>query len=587
MGFSSGAKLPVAVIMLLLSAGCAQSPVAPDASGRTGKLSAAVADQPRTPSEEQDFPNVVLSQAVLYDILLGEIAGRSGHFELAIQSLTRAALATSDPRLAERASLGALYAKRYADAEKAAQLWVRLRPEHRGARQALATALMALGRIKTAEAHYAKLLELAEREGELDKIYLQITAALVRQKHKQAATMMMARLVAKYPRNAFGQYGLAYLAFSAKDLARATAAVDRALLLLPKSEDIALLKGRILVQAAGATRAEQFYEEFLGRNAGAYRVRTQYARMLVDGRKWAKAAGHFEIVLKVRPDDHAVIYTLGLLALQRNLLDEAERYFVRAIELSPDDAQSRLFMGQLAERRGQLKDARRWYRSLEGGKLDFDARIRRAVLVAKEEGVDAGRKILRDARPKDDKQGVQLALAQEQMLREARKYGEAFAVLSQALKRYPKHTDLLYARALLAEKLDDVAQAERDLRQVLRLDPKNAHALNALGYTLADRTRRHKEALGLIERALNLRPNDPYILDSMGWVQYRMGQYKRAEHYLRRALKIRWDAEISAHLGEVLWVAGDREAARQIWREAIKRAPESEALRETVKKFKP
>lgn len=547
-----------------------------------------VTDKSRAaPESEHELPQVRLTGPILRDILLGEIAGRQGRYAVSVAALTRAAVATRDPRIAERATQVALYVKHYAAAVKVGTLWVELQPDNGLARQSLAAALLARGKTVRARTHFAKLLEIAASNKDLDKTYLRIAAALERQQDRKAAFRVMQQLARQYPRNAFAQYGVANLALRIKNMSAATAAVDRALLLLPESEDIALLKARILMSAGKPKLTDNFYAGYLRRYPQSQRLRLQYARSLVDRQQWRAASVQFKVILKARPDDREVLYTLGLLGLQSGNLDEARDYLGRVIKRSPGDHQARLFMGQVAERQKRYKDAERWYRDIRGSRFDFEARVRLSVLVARRNKLKEARRILRAVQPKTDAQRVQVVLAEEQMLREAKQYNEALKVLSRALRRMPKHTDILYARALVAEKLDNIAMAERDLRLVLRLDPKNAHALNALGYTLADRTGRHKEAFRLIRRALALKPNDPFILDSMGWVHYRMGKLKDAEAYLRRALKIRWDAEISAHLGEVLWVKGDRQAARRVWRTAMKRAPKNEALKKIVKKFKP
>jgi tetratricopeptide (TPR) repeat protein len=181
---------------------------------------------------------------------------------------------------------------------------------------------------------------------------------------------------------------------------------------------------------------------------------------------------------------------------------------------------------------------------------------------------------------------VQLALAEEQMLRDAKQNVEAFDVLSRALAELPDNVDLLYARALVAEKLNRIEVAEKDLRRILKKDPKNPNALNALGYTLADRTSRYTEALALIEQALALKPDDPFILDSLGWVHYRLGNHAEAVRHLRAAFDKRADAEIAAHLGEVLWVTGDRNGAESIWKNALQLTPDNEALLGVISKFK-
>ena len=198
----------------------------------------------------------------------------------------------------------------------------------------------------------------------------------------------------------------------------------------------------------------------------------------------------------------------------------------------------------------------------------------------------AARRHLQGIAPGNDTQRVQLVLAEEQILREARQYHEALDMLGRALTALPENKDLLYARSLIAEKLSLAEVAERDLRAILRQDPKNVNALNALGYTLADRGTRLDEAQGLLREAMALKPDDPFILDSYGWLQYRLGNNGEAVKYLRRALELRSDAEISAHLGEVLWVTGERREAESVWDRALKDTPDNEALLGVINKFR-
>ena len=195
--------------------------------------------------------------------------------------------------------------------------------------------------------------------------------------------------------------------------------------------------------------------------------------------------------------------------------------------------------------------------------------------------------MLHEVPTESDQQRVQLVLAEEQMLRDAKRYKDALGVLNTAIDRMPDDKDLLYARALVAERLDMLPLLESDLRAVLARDPKNANALNALGYTLADRTDRLVEARALLTQALEQKPDDPFVLDSVGWLHYREGNNAEAIRYLKRALNIRSDAEIAAHLGEVLWVTGDRTEAESVWTRALRDTPDNEALRAVIKKFKP
>ena len=207
-------------------------------------------------------------------------------------------------------------------------------------------------------------------------------------------------------------------------------------------------------------------------------------------------------------------------------------------------------------------------------------------MLARQGDLAAARQHLQGIAAENDTQRVQLVLAEEQVLREARQYREALDMLGRALTALPENKDLLYARSLIAEKLNLIEIAERDLRAILKQDAKNANALNALGYMLADRGQRLDEAQSLLREAMTLKPDDAFILDSYGWLQYRLGNSAEAIKFLRRALELRSDAEISAHLGEVLWVAGDRREAESVWDRALKDTPDNEALIGVINKFR-
>ena len=209
------------------------------------------------------------------------------------------------------------------------------------------------------------------------------------------------------------------------------------------------------------------------------------------------------------------------------------------------------------------------------------------MVLAKQGDLAGARRYLEGIKSQNDPQRVQVALAQEQILREAKQYRAALEALNAAIKTVPDDKDLLYARALVAEKLDMFDVTELDLRAILKKDPKNVNALNALGYTLTDRTTRYQEALELLQQAMTLKPDDAFIMDSMGWLQYRLGNNAEAVKYLKHALEIRNDAEIAAHLGEVLWVMGNHREAESVWNRALLETPDDEALNGVIKKFKP
>ena len=536
-------------------------------------------------SDKQDLPTIPLTAEVLYQLLLGEIAGHRGQFDVSVPALGRAAEKTRDPRLAERAALAALFARRPQEALTNARLWAELKPQSSEAQEALAAALMEAGQPDKAKIHFEKILTLGGEAG-LAQAYLRIAATLGRQSNRNDALGVMNELVRLHPDKAVAQYALAHLAVRVSELDVAMVAINRALEINPAWEDAALFKARVLVSLKDLPQISKFYERYLDAHPRAAGMRLGYARHLVDLKQWDKAREQFKRVVAAAPRDAEIVFTIALLALQSNELDEADRYLQRVLELQPENDQARLYLGQVAEQRKQYETAIQWYTRIDSTELYFEAQARLGVALARQGKLDQGRAHLHNLTAKSEAQKVQLALAEEQILRDAKRYTEAFDVLSRRLGDLPDNADLLYARALAAEKLNRVEVAEKDLRRILKNDPKNANALNALGYTLADRTTRHAEALGLIEQALALKPDDPFILDSLGWVHYRLGNHAEAVRHLRAAFNQRADAEIAAHLGEVLWVSGDRVGAESIWKTALKQAPDSEVLLGVMSKFR-
>ncbi len=570
---------PLAVVWFVaLSAACQGVVSRPDpAAVKTP------APKPADPTEA--LPTVPLSADVLYALLLGEIAGHRGQLEASVAALTRAAQKTRDPRIAERATIASLYARRPQEALINARLWVELRPASGEAHEALAAALMETGDRAGAREHFQKILTLGGDAG-LAPAYLRIAATLGRQSNRAEALAVMKELVALNSDKPVAQYALAHLAVRVSDLDVAMQAIDRALTLSPGWEDAALFKARILVSRKDNSRLLSFHEKFLDEHPRATNLRLSYARLLVDLKQWEKARDQFKRVVAASPKDNDAVFTVALLALQTNDLDEAEKYLKRTLELQPENDQARLYLGQVAEQRKRFGEAIEWYGAIESGELHFEAQARLAVSIARAGDVDQARAQLHALDPKNEAQKVQLALAEEQILRDAKRFPEAFDALTRALTDLPDNADLLYARALVAERVGRIDTAENDLRRILKKDAKNANALNALGYTLADRTTRYQEALGFIEQALALKPDDPFILDSMGWVHYRLGNHSEAVKHLRAALDKRADAEIAAHLGEVLWVMGDRAGAELVWKGALKHSPDSEALLSVINKFR-
>lgn len=532
------------------------------------------------------LPKVALTPDVLYELLLGEIAGQRGHLNVAVSEYTRAAIETGDPRIAERATLVSLYAHRLHEAEQAGRLWVKLRPDSIEAHEALATVMMDTGRMPEAQAQLQKILQLSSGS-QLAEAYLRIAVVMDRVPDHVEALHVMQSLARLHPKLPEAQFAVASLAARSGNANVAVQAVDRALQLRPSWEQAAVFKMRILALQKDPQKVLVFSHEFLHSYPHATRFRINFARYLVHLKQWNKALNQFKRVAAENPNDPDAVYAVGLLALQTDNAELARKYLEHELTLQPDNNQARVYLGEIAEQRKQYKEAARWYRQVPAGNSYFEAQMRLGVVMSEEGNPDDALAHLRQLHPESVEQQVQIALIEGQILRHAKRYGQADKVLTAALESQPDNIDLLYARALIEIKLNQLDLHEADLRKILKEDPTNADALNALGYTLADRTNRFQEALALVQKALALRPGDPYIMDSMGWVEYRLGHDAEAVKYLRAALQKRQDPEISAHLGEVLWAMGQTTEAESVWNRALKVAPDNHKLLGVIKKFKP
>jgi tetratricopeptide (TPR) repeat protein len=342
-----------------------------------------------------------------------------------------------------------------------------------------------------------------------------------------------------------------------------------------------------LLQKTSADDALALLERFLQKYPDSREVRLNYARMLVAQKRFADARGQFQRLLADFPNNTDVMFAVAILSLQLNDYAAAETNLKRLLESNYRNKDSvRLYLGQVAEEQKNFSEALRWYREIGEGEQYLPAQIRYAQVLSKQGQLDAARAHLQQANASSRQERVQLILAEAQLLRDANQARVAFELVERALDRLPNDPDLLYDYAMLAEKIERVDVLEASLRKLIGIQPEHAHAYNALGYSLADRKLRLSEAHDLIGQALKLAPDDSFIIDSMGWVLYRMGDLKDALGYLRRAYAGRPDAEIAAHLGEVLWALGERDEAERIWREAAQKSPDNETLANTVKRLK-
>jgi tetratricopeptide (TPR) repeat protein len=586
--------LPLLVVVSLL-AGCGLhvQEVRPDPAAAEGKAPQQAAAQGEAQEEaeapeqaEARLPAIDLTPALLYRFLLAEIAGQRGQMANAAGLYSELARETRDPRIAKRATEIALHGRQGPLALDAAQLWLEVEPESIPARQTYISLLASQG-------HYAELKNevaalLAAEPEHISRNLMHLNRLFARSGDRAAVRNLVETVTAPYLHIPEAHYARALTAFEARDLPAARGAIKRTLELKPDWEGAALFQVQLIENRAEAMAA---LADFVVANPQAREARMAYARALVSDKRYAEARREFDILLEQGAKDPAkngdVIFAVAVLSLQLNDTAQAEKQLRRLVAIGHAEAdKARFYLGQIAEEGKRWDEALQWFAQVGRGEHYLPARLHAASVLAKQGKLDEARRQLAEteAAPRER---VQLLIGEAQLLREAGRLAEAHGVLVQGLAQQPDQPELLYETALLAEKMGRPDELETRLRRLIELRPDHAHALNALGYSLADRNERLAEAGALIERALQLAPNDPFILDSRGWVLFRQGNAQGALEVLNAAFGIRPDPEIAAHLGEVLWSLGRQAEARETWEKARRAHPANEVLAETIKRFQP
>ena len=559
-------------VLLFLLGGCAsvvdaQAPITPEFTIRP-------VQQPSAQAE------------VIYKLLAAELAMKRSQLPEALRSYQQVALVSQDARIAERATALALMLKENATALQMARRWKALDPQHPQARQTLAVALLRMGEVKEALPYLEAVLRTASK-GDKQQGYATLAVLLGQADDKLLALQIITQFRDRNPRSAFAQYYHALFAAAADNYEQALASLDLALAQDARLAVAHILRARLLLERGDKPAALAALAKSVKALPRERMLRASYAKLLVEDGQLDKARQQFAILLNQNAKDNDALYALGLLAAETKQFDLAETYFLDLIKRKTRLTDAYFELGRVEEQRTAYAKAQQWYERVEDDEERYlTAQMRIGALLIKSGKLTEASAHFQKLRAAYPQQSVLFYMAEVEALREAKQYQEAFDALGVALVQHPNDKDLRYARALLAEKLNRMDAFEEEIRAILAADPQNSQALNALGYTLADRTDRYQEALGYIEQALAQMPDDAAVLDSMGWVQYRLGNHAQAVEYLRRAYKASSDAEIAAHLSEVLWVSGQRAEAQKIWKEAMARDPESEHLRKVQEHFK-
>ena len=576
-------------------AGPAATPAADNGASAAAAATGADA-MAATLRQDEKLPTVELTSDLFYKLTKAELDFKRGQWQSAYVGMMVLAQQTRDPRLARRSAEMALAAKQGNEALAAIRLWRELAPDSDEAVQYFLGFSVLGDDLSESEQVFAQRLNGAPPQAR-GLVMFQMQQYLLRAKDKKAAFALMERVLAPYGGMMESHLVLAQGAYAADDKDRALREARRALELKGDSELAVLTMAQVL---GDADAAGQLFAGFLAKNPGAREVRAAYARLLVEQKRYDRARTQFEAILKDQPDNPATLYALGIISVQANDPKAAEQYLRRHVDIvqksrdedereeegegGGDAAKAIMLLSQIAEERGDLDGAIAWLDKVDSAdaRLALTAQLKRAHLTSKKGDLEGALKQLREIGAVDPAEQAEVMQTEGQLLRDAGRGAEAYVLLADAVKRFPDSPDLMYDFALAAEKQGKPDEMEAALRKVMEAVPENHHAYNALGYSLAERGVRLEEAHALIEKALKMAPGDPYIMDSMGWVQFRMGRLKEAEQTLRQAYALRNDAEIAVHLGEVLWQQGRHAEAQKLWREARAKDPKSDALRDTL-----
>ncbi|WP_417706554.1 tetratricopeptide repeat protein [Pseudomonas sp.] len=525
------------------------------------------------PSEYGSF-----SQETLFALLTAELAGQRNRFDIALGNYVQQANATGDAGVAERAFRIAEYLGAEQAALDSALIWARNAPSNIDAQRAAAVQLARAGRYDESMTYMEQVLQ---RQGDTHFDFLALSAAETDPDTRAGLLQGFDRLLSKNPDNS-------QLLFGKAILLQQDGRSEEALQLLEDhaadSNEVSpvLLRARLLQSLGRGEEALPLLQKGIRNHPEDKRLRLTYARLLVEQDRLDDAKGEFSKLVQEHPNDDDLRFSLALVCLEAEAWEEAIVYLEELVERRSHVDAAHYNLGRAYEALNDNDSALQEY-ALVGPSNDYlPAQQRQAeLLFAEQRGEEASARLAqaRDAQPD---YAIQLYLIEAEGLSNDQQVEPAWKVINEGLEQFPNDLNLLYTRAMLAEKRDDLAQLETDLRYIIEREPEHAMALNALGYTLADRTTRYAEARDLIAKAHQLNPDDPAILDSLGWVNYRLGNLDEAERLLRQALEKFPDHEVAAHLGEVLWAQGKQREARRIWADALAETPDSPILRDTL-----
>lgn len=549
----------------------------------TNQQTAADPSSAESPAAEANVKTRAFPADSFYDLLVAEFALRRGEYELALNNYQQQAHVTHDSGVISRTARLAEFLKADRIALDSAQLWAAQDADDMEAQFLLASQLAKAGRPLEAMEPMTKVLDAGTKAN-----FAVIAAASLQQPEAVQIQLLdqFNALLATHKDNIELMTGKALLLQQRGQKAEALTLVRKVLDISPDEAHAIIIEAKLLEEMGRPQEAFARLAQMVEQNPYNRRLRLQYARLLTQS-DMTKAREQFAILVAQSPGDGDLLLSLALVSKETGDIEDAELYFRKLLAMNQHVSEAHFYLGQIAEQRGDFDDAIKQYSDVPPGTEFFPALSRAIELQLTADNSEGARKQLRDLRERYPQHAVRFYLIEADMLMQLKEYQNGTQLLTEALKKYPAQPNLLYSRSTFSERRRDLPLLEKDLRAILAKDPNNAVALNALGYALTDHTKRYDEAHAMLEKALAQKPDDPAIMDSMGWVEYKLGNLQRARELLEKAFATYPDPEVAAHLGEVLWQAGNEKRALEIWQKALQDAPENEILRNTVKRFSP
>ena len=536
--------------------------------------------RPTTQATSED-----LLARTVFQALVGEFALQRGDAKLSSDAWTDLAQRTRDPKVLARATEIASLSRQYDRALELTKLWLEVEPDSLKAKQAQSSLLIQSNRLDDLAPKMSALL--ANDKANIANNLLHLNRILGKITDKKAVQSLIDRVATPYDNLPEAHFAMAQAAANAGDNLRALNETEKALQLRPDWETAALARAQLQAKQSAQTAIDSL-SSFVEANPAARDARLALARLLISEKRYDDARGQFDRLLKDNPDNPEVIYPVAMLALQHGDTTTGRKQLEHLLSTEfPDKSTIHFFLGQLDQEQKQTDDALAHYHQVITGEQYIPARSRTAQILVQQGKIDEACDVLHNTRSSSNAERTQLILTESQLLREANRQNDAYIVLEAALTSQPDNLELLYETALTAERIGKPEQLDKHLKHLLELKPDHAHALNALGYSWTERNIRLPEAHALIAKALSLSPEDPFIMDSMGWVLFRQGKLPEALQTLENAYKLKADPEIAAHLGEVLWVSNRKDDARRLLTDAVKANPDNDVLNGAIKKLLP